>query len=756
MTNQSSKPRSDSAFFAGFLSLFFLFGIGEALAGPPGNDRGGEPQEVRGVYFKYIADDFDNGRSVIEHVIEDTAAGTRWELKFPQGEPPGLASGQRVVARGRADRGQLFLGAEDISVTGPGDLTGMAGTATVSGEQKTLVIIADFNDAPVSCTASEVQDLMFTDPTGYHVDGLYQEMSEGAVNFPGTVVGPYAIGYNTTDSCDVARWANAAEEQAQARGVNVAAYPRKVYVLPSNNSCGWSGYGQVGGSPSRAWVFRCGLEDVYAHELGHNLGWGHAGAGSSAYGDKSGIMGMSGYNLRHANAPHRAQFGWLAPDSTATVTESGNYELTAIAADSSSAAGPQMLTFPKPDTNDDYYVSYRGPVGFDAGLQSYFRNTVTIHHFSGSGAAQTNLVAYLSAGQSYRDDVNGVTFTHSTSTDNSASVFIDFDGSGCQPVNPSVSVSPSSQSGSAGDSLTYQLSVANRDGTSCGSTSFSLVESVPASWSSSVTPGSFTLSPGATGTATLTVTSSSDAAAGSFDVSVGVNDAGGSGRSASGSGTYSVVASCTAAAPVISVSPSRQGAEAGSTLSYDITVRNSDSAACNASTFSLSSQVPSGWSGSVSPTSLTLTPGGSSAAVLTLSAPSTATAGDYPASVRAGDSSRSASDELVFEVTAAPDPAGDTEAPTVPTGLSASVKRKSVNVSWNAASDNVGVVGYRLYRDGVLAASVDVTSYSDKAGAAGSTYYVVAYDAAGNLSQASGTAVASGGSTGKGGKGGKK
>ena len=59
MTNQSSKPRSDSAFFAGFLSLFFLFGIGEALAGPPGNDRGGEPQEVRGVYFKYIADASD-------------------------------------------------------------------------------------------------------------------------------------------------------------------------------------------------------------------------------------------------------------------------------------------------------------------------------------------------------------------------------------------------------------------------------------------------------------------------------------------------------------------------------------------------------------------------------------------------------------------------------------------------------------------------------------------------------------------------
>ncbi|MEK7382177.1 MAG: fibronectin type III domain-containing protein, partial [Elusimicrobiota bacterium] len=41
----------------------------------------------------------------------------------------------------------------------------------------------------------------------------------------------------------------------------------------------------------------------------------------------------------------------------------------------------------------------------------------------------------------------------------------------------------------------------------------------------------------------------------------------------------------------------------------------------------------------------------------------------------------------------------DTTAPSVPTGLSASaVSASQINLSWNAATDNVGVTGYRIYR----------------------------------------------------------
>lgn len=79
----------------------------------------------------------------------------------------------------------------------------------------------------------------------------------------------------------------------------------------------------------------------------------------------------------------------------------------------------------------------------------------------------------------------------------------------------------------------------------------------------------------------------------------------------------------------------------------------------------------------------------------------------------------------------------DTQAPTVPTGLSGSAPTSStVNLTWNASTDNVGVTGYRVYRNGSSIGTSATTSYSD-GGRTGSTTYayrVAAYDAATNLS----------------------
>ncbi|HVO28493.1 MAG TPA: fibronectin type III domain-containing protein [Candidatus Paceibacterota bacterium] len=82
----------------------------------------------------------------------------------------------------------------------------------------------------------------------------------------------------------------------------------------------------------------------------------------------------------------------------------------------------------------------------------------------------------------------------------------------------------------------------------------------------------------------------------------------------------------------------------------------------------------------------------------------------------------------------------DRTPPTEPTGLTvSSVTSSSVTLAWNASTDNVGVVGYYLTRNGArvyTATPVTGTSYTDTGLAAGSTYtyQVTAYDAAGNLS----------------------
>lgn len=46
-------------------------------------------------------------------------------------------------------------------------------------------------------------------------------------------------------------------------------------------------------------------------------------------------------------------------------------------------------------------------------------------------------------------------------------------------------------------------------------------------------------------------------------------------------------------------------------------------------------------------------------------------------------------------------PTGDTQAPTVPTGLIGSaVSSSQINLTWTASTDDVGVTGYRIYKDG--------------------------------------------------------
>ena len=87
---------------------------------------------------------------------------------------------------------------------------------------------------------------------------------------------------------------------------------------------------------------------------------------------------------------------------------------------------------------------------------------------------------------------------------------------------------------------------------------------------------------------------------------------------------------------------------------------------------------------------------------------------------------------------------GDAEPPSSPTNLTAAPgSGPGWNLSWTAATDNVGVTAYDVYRDGVLHASLgSVTSYTDTSVVASTTYsYTVkARDAAGNSSVASNTA----------------
>jgi chitodextrinase len=79
----------------------------------------------------------------------------------------------------------------------------------------------------------------------------------------------------------------------------------------------------------------------------------------------------------------------------------------------------------------------------------------------------------------------------------------------------------------------------------------------------------------------------------------------------------------------------------------------------------------------------------------------------------------------------------DTAAPSVPMSLSSSnVTGTTATVSWAGSTDNVGVTGYKVYRDGVLRSTQASLSFGDTGLAMSTTYsYAVsAIDAAGNES----------------------
>jgi glucose/arabinose dehydrogenase len=88
----------------------------------------------------------------------------------------------------------------------------------------------------------------------------------------------------------------------------------------------------------------------------------------------------------------------------------------------------------------------------------------------------------------------------------------------------------------------------------------------------------------------------------------------------------------------------------------------------------------------------------------------------------------------------------DTEPPTTPTGVTATASGTTVTVRWAPATDNVGVTGYEVLRDGTVAGSAGgaaTTSFTDSGLAANTRYQyqVRARDAQGNRSAPS-TAVA--------------
>lgn len=187
----------------------------------------------------------------------------------------------------------------------------------------------------------------------------------------------------------------------------------------------------------------------------------------------------------------------------------------------------------------------------------------------------------------------------------------------------SIAASPSALTINAGTAATSNITV-NSLSTFSGTVALTTTGST--GWTLSVNPTPLTVAQGGSATSTLSITVPAGTTAGTYTVTVtGTSD----------SLSHSTSVAVTVPAPVtpdfsISASPSSLNIRRGATGTSTVTIKSLNTFS---GTVALTVTGPTGWTVSVSPTSLTVASGGSASAALSIRVPTTASRGTYTVTV---------------------------------------------------------------------------------------------------------------------------
>jgi hypothetical protein len=631
-------------------ALLFVAGVAGAQTTTFSPSVIGKSIELEG-QLEVLVEDYADGHAVVRHFLK--TSHDRIELKFER-KAPQLPHGTRVRVQGHAQDSVLTLDGSAGSLQPLNTVL-----PSTMGEQSVAVMLVNFqDDTSQPKTIAQAQDLVLGE-----VSNHYRESSFGQTSFKGKAFGWYTVAMSK-NACDPTTLAKLADAQATAAGVNLAEYPRRVYMFPAT-SCQWLGLGTLGGASSQAWIN--GRMDLWVvgHEMGHNYGLHHAHSldcdatvlgydyqcDRYTYGDAADIMGN---NRAGQFSPYQKErLGWLndgiSPPIT-TVASSGRYSIEPYSA---STAGAKALKIPRGTDGSGhklwFYIEYRQPIGMDSVLAdagNLTRGVMLRIATEGDGESMFQLDmtpgssnqyfdemadGALEVGKSFYDGDTGITIALASADGARADIDVTFGAPTCTRGVPYVYLTPTANAAvPAGGTVPFRMEVTNYDSVACPATTFTLANSVPAGWTSTFNTPTLTIKPGVTALATFDVTSAATAALGQYKIGGSVVSPVGALHTASALQVYySVVTPCTPAAPLVSLTRGGTAVRAGTRVSYTLTVTNRDDSYCAPTTFDLARSIPDGWTGTLLSNSLRLAAGQTASTTLDVTSLTNAAIGSY-------------------------------------------------------------------------------------------------------------------------------
>jgi hypothetical protein len=395
-----------------------------------------------------------------------------------------------------------------------------------------MILVNFRNNASQPYDVNYADQLVFTTVNNFFLENSYQQ-----THLSGVVKGWYTIDMDSPrNGCDYQQIASRADAAAQAAGVVLSTYRRRIYAFPYASGCAWWGLGTVGGNPSRAWINGSLQLRVVAHELGHNFGLWHSHSldcGSavvggnctvSEYGDAMDTMGSSSY---HFNAFQKERLGWLGYGTSPPIVTAQASSSYAVSPYETVSAAPKALKILK-STNvftgrsAYYYAECRRAIGFDSGLASNANvlNGFVIHIGDEASGDSSYLLDMspatsswndpaLALGYSFNDRTSGVRLTPELACGDAidGSIAVSFGVNACERANPDITITPSTnQWVTPSGSANYTLIVRNRDESGCGPATFNLAAAVPPDWSAALAAPSLTIAPGGSAATALALT----------------------------------------------------------------------------------------------------------------------------------------------------------------------------------------------------------------------------------------------------------